>query len=507
MDPRQDLTIVTTASNGYGRFLDAWCTSIIALTVRPAAVRILTHGAIEDANAAVGAARRLAPVLGVQAVVHEHVEELLNVAAAKNRAVAGTRTPWVMNLDADDTLLPHALEDVAALAPQADIVAFGYERHGEVRGKVAKGSRLYADAVGLDAVRKFYPASGNWPFRRSLWQLRPYRLELEGGWDTASLIDWCHLGARVKATTRPCFRYFRRSDSVLSQRILNPEGRLTWNKAQIEALHRGGASCDAGTVTVLVPRAARERGDRQAAWRFVRRWYEQHFPDWQLVEGFSRIGMWCKGAAIEAGLQEARGATLVIADADCLLDPDALREGVAAVQEGRAPWYVPHGQVLRLERRPTLEVLAGTRDPFEVPKATDLVRPGYAGFPGGGILIVPRVVYQAAGGIPRAFVGWGAEDQALATILDRLAGKHGRGAADLVHLWHAPQARDSTRQKNQLLLRSVREAARRGREELLRYLRGGMRSPVTEPLWRVRARETADRLAREREERLLGGGA
>jgi hypothetical protein len=445
MNPARDLSIVGTACNGYGRFLPAWADSLAALTVRPAAVFLLTHGDGPDAAAGAAAVARLMAA-GLVAT-HRHEPVRMHIALAKNTVTAMTATPWVANLDADDTLFPYALEEVARLADQADVIGFGYERHGEVRGKVSKGRRLYADSVGIAAVTRFYPASGNWPFRRTLWEQRPYRTDLDGAWDTASLIEWAHLGARVKATRRPCFRYFRRTDSVLSQRTRDHAG-LSRTNARIRDLHHRPSVAlppPSGTrgdyaVSVLVPRAVGDLKERDAAWAWLRRRYAAVHPDWQVVEGWGHAGTrFCKGRAVAEAVAQSDGAILVIADADCVVPASALRDAVAALEQG-APWVMPHRLVHRLSAAQTTRWLIEAPDAELVAPTAGLARPAYPGIEGGGIVVCRRADYLSTGGIPLAFIGWGAEDEALAAILTGLLGAPVRLPTPLVHLWHPPSA-------------------------------------------------------------------
>lgn len=488
-----DRITLVSHSTGYARFIPGWVDGLLALPRRPDRVCLFTHGTEEDANAGVAAVRRLAPVFGVLNVRHEHEERRLPIGEAKNRAVAMSATPWVLPLDIDDTLLPAALEVWEALAPEADLVAFGYERWKVTVGSPDRlvGSRLYVDAEGLGAVARWYPASGNWPFRRWLWERRPFRAILPGAWDTASLIEWGHLGARVRASRVPCFRYRRHATSVLTLRRKQGGFAHRWTELCIRALHHGQGAGDRG-VSVIFPRSAVDPADRERARATVRAWYARHFPTWELLDGEAPRGPWCKGAAVEAALAHARCDTLVIADADCLVDPAALRQAVAAVQQGAAPWAIPHGPVLRLRPGPTAEVLAGKRDPFAPVAPQELERPAYQGLAGGGLFVVSRLAYTAIGGIPRHFVGWGGEDQAVAAILTATLGAPKRGAAPLVHLWHTPQNRRAEARQNGARLRQLRQAAAHGPESLYRYLLTGVRPPVQaagEPSWKRKGRE------------------
>lgn len=497
---RAELAIVTSCS-GYGRYLLEWARSIVGQVLQPAEVGILTHGTPADREAG-AAALALLQAAGL-AAVHRHVDALLDFGEARNEAVRLTSAPWVMHLDADDELLPLAVAEFARLAPGADVVAFGYERSGDLASGPSNPRRIYRDLDGPQVLEAAAPCSGVSPFRRALWLEQPYRTDMMGAWDTALWIGFARRpgGIRIRATKAPVFRYRQHADSVFNTRRKAQDWRRAHTEAMLGALRRGCSG-----VSVIVPLGRREQPDRAKLWRHVRAWYEREFPAWEIVEGRAPIGPWCKGAAIADALERARGEILVIADADCLVDPVALEGAVSAVASGSAAWAVPHGDVVRLNAERTQAVLGGSVQPFEAHPDRQLARPRYPGFAGGGILVVPRVGYQAAGGIPRAFTGWGAEDQALAVILDCCLGPHWRGSADLVHLHHHPQARDAHRHENSAKLRNIRIQALAGRDALVRYLRLGMPAGGQEPLWRQRARAVADRLAEARRQRLTGGG-
>lgn len=462
------LTIVSSCA-GYGQYLADWATSILELTVRPGAVCLFTHGSDEDQRAGLAAVARLDSV-GIVAR-WEHSAQRLDFGTARNRAVAMSSSEWVMHLDADDQLMPHALEDFARLAPKADVIAAGYERSGDLRAGPANKRRIYAATTGLEALEAIAPCSGVSPFRRSFWERSPYRTDMRGAWDTALWIGFARLGARFRPTSRPVFWYRQHADSIFNRRrkVVDWTHKLT--NAQLKSLRRHAG------VSVIVPRDRNESTDRNRAWAFVRRHYERHHPSWGIVEGFSSRASWSKGEAIADALARANGAVIIIADADCLIEPEALEIAVELVRSGRAPWVVPHGRVVRLAPGPTAELLRSDGLPAAFPSDLTepleerLARPIYAGYPGGGIFVAPRACYEAAGGIPSAFRGWGSEDQAAGAILDCLAGPHVRGSASLVHLWHEPQPTKGAITGNHQRFTAVASAARRGPDALLEALR------------------------------------
>lgn len=148
-------------------------------------------------------------------------------------------------------------------------------------------------------------------------------------------------------------------------------------------------------------------------------------------------GAWCKAAAVAAGLADATGDVLVVADADVWCD--GIGAAVDAVFRG-AGWAVPHRLVYRLSEAATSGVLAG----LAPSPGMRLVQAPYVGYAGGGITVLPRSTYDQVPLDPR-FRGWGQEDESWAHALTVLAGDPWRGTTPLYHLWHPPQRRLSRR--------------------------------------------------------------
>lgn len=482
------LTIVTSCA-GYGQYLPEWAASILGQQTRPAAVAVFTHGV----DAADGAAAVAALRAGGIVARHEHHPERLDFGEARNRAVAMSATEWVMHLDADDTLMPHALADVAPLMPKADVVALGYERSGDLSAGPKMRRKTYRTLTGPEVVSNPTPASGVSPFRRRFWEQTPYRTDLIGGWDTALWIGFGHLGARIVPTSRPCFWYRQHRDSTFNTR--RKQGWATeWTGQKFESLRRQ----DRG-VAFLVPRML-DFGPRDRLWGWLRRRWEAQFPDWSIHEGMLSGAVWTKGDALRNALERCRAEIVIVADADCVHPPEALEEAVARVRAG-APWVVPHGNVHRLSEQQTAAVLSGSPSAHVAAPTTGLARAVYPGYPGGGCLVVPRVTLAACKGIPAQFTGWGCEDETLALILDTLAGPHERLAAPLVHLWHPPQSGRSgpDYRRNRALM--ARYAAAAGNPEAMwaLVLNGatGGHDPYSNPTWRLRTTYERGRAMRD----------
>jgi len=442
---------VVTCCRDYGRFLDDWARSLVALTVRPELVGIVDAGSRDDTPDRIREASAYLEAAGIR--VETRRIDSRNLGTARNAAVEiADGFEWVQHFDVDDTAMPHMVADFAELADRADVIPAGYERNGNLAAGPRNRRRLYSSSRGASTLRSGAPASGVSPFRRSFWERSPYREDMPGGWDTALWIGFAHLDARFVPTRRPVFWYRQHAGSTFNDRRKN-ERRTQFVGCQLAALRRG----DSG-VTVLVPWQP-DNGPRDAAWAWVRRRYEELRPDWQIVEGSCGAGEWRKGLAVQAGLAQARGDVLVIADADCVVDLEAIDEAIQHVRAGAA-WAIPHRLVHRLDSASTSHILES--EPRGVELGGRTIRKPYEGYAGGGVFVIRRDRYEASGGIPHRFSGWGAEDEALAVILDALIGDHVRLEADLWHLWHPPGRRGSHPRYQENALWSVLAALEAG---------------------------------------------
>jgi hypothetical protein len=178
------------------------------------------------------------------------------------------------------------------------------------------------------------------------------------------------------------------------------------------------------SVAVLVPFTSGACPHRDRAWEAVQGHYAAHHPDWQVVTG-SRDGEWVKALAVADALDKTSAETLVIADADLWVSPEALREAVEQAQTHVAA--VPHHKVHRLSQ-------AATEAFYDGQWVVSYDRQPYRGVMGGGIVVLRRDMYQTCP-IDLRFRGWGGEDVAWGWALKALGSVY-RGTADLWHLWH-----------------------------------------------------------------------
>lgn len=193
------------------------------------------------------------------------------------------------------------------------------------------------------------------------------------------------------------------------------------------------------TVDVVIPWADGNDEHRERALEYITARYAEQCPDWNIVLGVATTSPWVKARAVQAGLAASTADIVIVADADVWAD--STRAAVTAVAAGKRSWAMPHKWVRRLSRAGTADVYAGTRRLNNAPRE----KREYAAFQGGGIVVLPRAVYDACPLDPR-FEGWGHEDESWARALRLL---HGRRWVDpdgrLEHLWHPPQPRDGAR--------------------------------------------------------------
>ena len=150
--------------------------------------------------------------------------------------------------------------------------------------------------------------------------------------------------------------------------------------------------------------------------------------------------------AARRAIQTHRDAeAFLVCDNDAVPDADALTEAMGVVLSAGA--VTPHRDILDLtleetERFKNTGVLAGGR-----PRGTNCL----------GCILVSVKAFKTVNGMDELFTGWGAEDNAFVSALERQVGPVARGNAFLTHLWHP---RDPTIRDRKNLLRNRRRAKR-----------------------------------------------
>lgn len=147
-----------------------------------------------------------------------------------------------------------------------------------------------------------------------------------------------------------------------------------------------------------------------------------------------------RGRALNLGVARTSASVLVLADADLWVPTDALQRAVANVDI--ASYVVPFRELIALDAVASERIVAGTMAVdhdwrTEMPEHIELDWPRRST---GGLNVLRRDVFDAAGGFDPRFVGWGYEDSAFDIALSTLVGPPIWLDACAVHLWHPVDA-------------------------------------------------------------------
>jgi hypothetical protein len=192
-------------------------------------------------------------------------------------------------------------------------------------------------------------------------------------------------------------------------------------------------------VAILVPRREGFE-DRDKLWLWCRPWWHHRFEGWPIIEGHHVTGLFDRAAAVNTAARLAGDWDVaVIIDADVLIDPPSVKEAVKqAAKSGRM--VVPFTTRRDLSAQGTRRVMEGYDGswlPFVRRTYTDQHS---------SVVVVPRRLWDAVGGMDEGFSGWGLEDTAFAMAAELVGGRsleHLPG--DVWHLYHkaAPEKHGS----------------------------------------------------------------
>ena len=218
-----DLAVVTSAWGDYGKYLPAWAESLAAQDLRPTAVAILDAG-IEDKKS-LEQARKILEDSGIPVTVARRRH--WSVGGSRNNAVKLVDAEWIIHLDADDILLPHAIADVAEVADDADVVSLGAIRNSE--------AQVFPGITAEKILARQHGMFSCGAFRRSFWERRPWHTK-NVAVDSVFWVGFAHLGARFTSTGRVGFIYVQHEDSI--SHSLTPQERRRYIRQWVNACQR-----------------------------------------------------------------------------------------------------------------------------------------------------------------------------------------------------------------------------------------------------------------------------
>lgn len=191
----------------------------------------------------------------------------------------------------------------------------------------------------------------------------------------------------------------------------------------------------AGPVTVAVVIPWRPgTPERNAHHDTVRAHLRQLLPNAVHLDADSGHQPFSRAGSRNEGVRRAEAAgvdTVVICDADTLVEAEALHAAIADAKDGRL--HLPYTWYRGLSRGGTMAYLA------RVPLA-DCEAELEHEWATGGVLVTRPDAWWRAGGMDERFLGWGFEDAAYRTAADALLGPTVRHEGAINHLWHPPES-------------------------------------------------------------------
>lgn len=184
-------------------------------------------------------------------------------------------------------------------------------------------------------------------------------------------------------------------------------------------------------VVGLTPRRA-DGGRRDVVAAWIRNRWETEHPEWPLIEGHHNDGPFNRSEAINRAAEAAgEWDVAIITDADSFVGPDQLDQAVdLAARTGQITFA--YDSFRYLNRPGSKQIMAGYLGdwfPFVEWTLTGTCS---------SMVVVPRSLWDQAGGFDPGFRGWGMEDVGFSLACQALGGGMQRVPGTVWHLFHAP---------------------------------------------------------------------
>lgn len=196
-------------------------------------------------------------------------------------------------------------------------------------------------------------------------------------------------------------------------------------------------------VSFLIPFRDAD-GTRTRAHRWMLARWQHFYPEAEFViETDDGIDPFNKSLAVNKAAARASGDVFAILDADTWIDPRWVRESLALIEAGLAPWVVPARKSKRLTQEASEAIMAQSPTaPFDFDRRWGVEQ---SGFVVGFLWFVPRGGWERVGGMDERVRGWGGEDTAFTKAANVLLGVHKRLPGTVACLWHARPRQDKRR--------------------------------------------------------------
>lgn len=190
-------------------------------------------------------------------------------------------------------------------------------------------------------------------------------------------------------------------------------------------------------LSVVIPYKKSRVAHRETIFAWTMKRYSMLLPEAQVVLGIdnSRKKYFNRSLAINRGVEKSDGDYILIADADAIFFPQAIRKGIHRLENTPdIGWVLPYGDYWMLDKVSTQKILSmdPSIDPRELgnPEAT---------FPEStsSLALISKESFIESGGFDERFIAWGPEDQCWALAVSTICGPaHRLPQWNMMHLWH-----------------------------------------------------------------------
>jgi GT2 family glycosyltransferase len=176
---------------------------------------------------------------------------------------------------------------------------------------------------------------------------------------------------------------------------------------------------------------------RSRAHEWIIERYKALLPQAELCFGLSKAEPYSRSEARNDAFAQSTGDMLLVADADTVINLGQITKAIQLIREAATPWVIPYTIYYNLSQQATVYLIENAPPSEYIPEPDDedAWEHRIENSPG-GFQVLPRAAWEAVGGFDELFRGWAFEDDAFRCALDRMWGKHTRGAGAALHCWH-----------------------------------------------------------------------